>query len=304
MEKMKFEEFTNEVVEKIKEWLPDNYCDAEIHVKSIKKNNDLTLTGLTIMCRECNVAPTIYLEQFYDSYQDGMDMPAILRRIAELRVENNVTENFDTNEITDLEKCRDKILPRLIGAKRNENMLEELPHVMLEDLAVIFCINLDNSENTEATIKVTNALRVLWKLSTEELYDIAIKNLTEWHNGKLTSLAEVIYNMAKENDIYEEECMLSKDDMFYVLSNNYNVNGAAEILDDEIMKQATEILGEEFYVLPSSIHELLLVPMTDKIEPSFLRAMVCQVNESTVQPEEQLSDNVYIYSVEKGLKLA
>ena len=146
-EKMRFEEFKVAVLDGIREWLPEQFATAHISLQVVTKNNDIKLTGLTIQSVGSNISPTIYLEEFYRKYQEGMEMPEILKKIADIRMEHEVEGNFDASQITDFARCQDKILPRLIGAEWNQELLENRPHVLIEDLAVTFCIDLGANED-------------------------------------------------------------------------------------------------------------------------------------------------------------
>ena len=83
MSRMNFEEFKNVVVDGIREWLPESLKAASIELQTVSKNNDIRLTGLLIRRKDCNIAPTIYLDGFYQKYSNGEDMSSIMKQIAE-----------------------------------------------------------------------------------------------------------------------------------------------------------------------------------------------------------------------------
>ena len=108
MERMSFEEFKERVVKDIKAYLPERFADAEVSIGVVKKNNDLRLTALTIRNRNVNIAPTIYLDQFYKEYENGIGMGMILQEIADLNTECSKEEDFDISKVLEYEKCKDK----------------------------------------------------------------------------------------------------------------------------------------------------------------------------------------------------
>ena len=128
MNKMKFDEFKDAVVSKIREFLPETFANADVRLNVVTKNNDMRLTGLTITAGGSNVSPTIYLESFFDAYEKGEDINTILKKIADTRVSHEFKDNFDTGEITDFSRCRERIIPRLIGKAWNERLLQERPY--------------------------------------------------------------------------------------------------------------------------------------------------------------------------------
>ena len=313
--KMGFEEFKNVVKESIISYLPVSFKDAKVNLQTVTKNNDLQLTGLTIMAPNRNIAPTIYLESFYEQYQKGEGVEEILERIANLQLENEMDMDFDTSLVTNFENCKDKIYPKLVSAEWNQETLETCPYVPMEDLAVIFYIDLSSEGNGSMTIKIHKGLMDMWNLTIEELNDIAISNLKRTNSGTLQSMSEVMVDMMLPDFLeqYEGdeeaakamlETMMPTDNVMYVLSNKSKLNGSNMILDYEMMHQVVEKIGEEFFILPSSIHELLIVPIASHMQIEDLRHMVCEVNDTQVSLEERLSDNVYRYSLTEGLKIA
>lgn len=304
MERMTFEEFKNEVVARIKEFLPESFADAEVSLKEVKKNNDLQLTGLVIVSSETNICPTIYLEFFYEDYKKGADMREILERIAEFRMNNEVAGKFDTTQITDFEQVKGKLVPRLVNAEMNSELLETRPHKLVADLAVTYCALLDQFSGRTASAAVTNELMEMWGISVDELHDIAVSNMSNLVPSTFKGMTEVMSEMM---DLSIEELkmmgyVIDEEEHMYVLSNEVKVCGASALFDVKMMKEITEKIGD-FYILPSSVHEVLLVPMTENVSTEELECMVREVNATQVSPEERLSDNIYTYNLEEGLKI-
>lgn len=299
-----FEEFKNEVVGKIREFLPESFASAEISLQVVRKNNDLQLTGLTIRSTESNICPTIYLEKFYEEYESGTDMSEILERIAQVRMEHEVAEPFDVAQITDFEQIKGKLVPRLINAEMNSELLEARPHKLVADLAVTYCALLDQSFDGTASVAVTNELVKMWNTSVEELHEIAVANLAELLPSTFKGMTEVMSEiMGMSTEEMEMMGMSTEEEQMYVLSNSIKVNGASALLDTKMMEEIIEKVGN-FYILPSSIHETLVVPVKSGMDVESLEAMVREVNSTQLQPDEILSNRVYSYSLEEGLKLA
>lgn len=299
-----FEEFKNEVVGKIREFLPESFASAEVSLQVVRKNNDLQLTGLTIRSTESNICPTIYLEKFYDEYVEGADMSEILERIAEVRMDHEVSESFDVAQITDFEQIKGKLVPRLINAEMNSELLEARPHKLVADLAVTYCALLDQSFDGTASVAVTNELMKMWNTSVEELHEIAVANLSELLPSTFKGMTEVMSEMmGMSTEDMEMMGRSTDEEQMYVLSNSIKVNGASALLDTKMMEEIIEKVGD-FFILPSSIHETLVVPVKSGMDVESLEAMVREVNSTQLQPDEILSNRVYSYSLEEGLKLA
>ena len=295
---MRFEEFADIVVEKIREYLPETFAEASVELKTVIKNNDLKLTGITIRREESNICPTIYLEQYFKAYEAGEEMDKILEDIADVRVKTDVKDSFDVEQITEFERVKGMIIPRLVSKEQNSVALAERPYSLLADLAVTYHILL--LDRRSASTPVTNDLMKVWGIETEELHELAVRNMTRLIPGTFRGMSVVMNALCGgKTDVLDPE-----NEMLFVLSNEGGWYGAAAVLDDKIMKSVVERVGEEFYVLPSSVHELLVVPVNMGMEVGQLKEMVTSINASEVALEEQLSDNVYRYSTEKGLQVA
>ena len=295
---IRFEEFNKAVVNKIREFLPETFADADVSLNVVNKNNGLVLTGLIIRNIDSVVTPTIYLNSFYEQFQDGTEFEEVLKKIAELRVSHEFTDEFDVEFVKEFDRCRDKIVPRLINAEANATMLAERPYTVVLNLAVTYHILLD-SDGT-MSIPVTNSLAENWGVTAEELHDIAVSNMALINSSTFRGMNEVMADMM---GMSTEELGLLGDEKMYVLSNRNKSFGAAALLDKDMMNSITDRFGSVF-VLPSSVHETLVVLMEENMDVSDLRAMVHSVNEEQVALEERLSDNVYIYTASRGLLVA
>jgi len=301
---MNIEEFAAYVIEHIINYLPPEYAESEISTKSVLKNNDMRLLGLNISLPGKNVCPTIYLNQPYQCLCEGVPLDTILKDIADVRKRNETEIGIDVHSISDLDSCRDKILPHLINRDLNEELLKDRPHRLIEDLAVTYHITYRNERLGDASIAVTNSLLDTWGINEEMLYSIALNNLSA-QKSDLLPLGKMIAGMLKESD---NDCSSEGfEDMnfpMFVLTNDSKFNGANAILNKTLMKKICKKFTEGFYILPSSIHEVILVPKIVKTTAKELKELVKDVNSTSVEQECILSDNVYTYSSELGLKLA
>lgn len=305
---MTFDEFKQEIADNIKEYLPDKYADSMVQINAVQKNNE-TLDALSVSSPDSNVSPTIYLNSFYEDYQNGRDMDDILDSIADLRVEYEVNQDFDVSSITDFEKVSDKIAARLYGMEGNEELLSVRPHTTMDDLAVTYCIMLGNNENGSMSVPITNQIMETWGVTQEDLQRLAKENCDTLTPSKFMSMNAVMadmmlpqimddYGVSREEAKQMLNDMIPADDKMFVLTNEQKLNGAAALLDEKMMEQITEKVGNDFYILPSSVHEVLIVPKEEGMEFKDLEAMVQEVNATQVAPQDKLSDHVYQYDNE------
>lgn len=296
------EEFAEHVSAHIVNYLPDSYRDAEISLQKVVKNNDLTLTGLMIKTPDQNIAPNIYLNDLYQRYLTGEeDISSIMRTVAQIRVDHEQNVNFDVTRITDFEQVKDKIEPRLINFERNSEYLQNKPCTQIEDLAVIYAINLGENESGKMSVPITNELMNQWSISSDELHQIALENLSRTDLSFKSMHSLMMEMMGASPDDPEMMAMFPdvQEPQMYVLTNASKINGAAGILDQNTMKDISLRFGGDFYILPSSVHEVIMIPMSDQFDRQTLESMVQDVNAGQVAPEEQLSDHVYAWDSER-----
>lgn len=296
---MSFDEFTQEIVANIKDHLPVSFSNAEIQLSEVTKNNDVTLTGITIRDLDSNISPTIYLNQYYKKYMDGADMEYILSEIADVRVKHEVKESIDISCITDFNLVRDKIVPRLSSLEWNAELLKDKPHTDIADLAVTYHIIFSKNEAGVMSVPITHKLMETWCIDLHTLHELAVKNMTVISPSKFQSLSSMLAGLLPGFNVHDENVDPETDDMLYVITSDSKVNGAANILDPVLMSAVLDRFND-FYLIPSSIHEWLLVP-ANGVNPSILTSMVCDVNASEVSPGERLSSHVYRYTREDGL---
>lgn len=280
---MTFDEFKEAVVNRVLDYLPVSFKDAEISLNVVDKPNNIRLTGLTIRKVDSRMAPTIYLEEFYSQLEAGDNMGTVLKRIAEIRIAQD-EKNIDLNELLDFTKCKDKIMPRLYGYDMNAEMIEHRAYTRVGDFVVLYVVDLGETGNGRISLPVEKSLLEQWNIKGEELHRIALENQHYLQLGKFQSMAEVLKGIIYQDideDIPDgllEELFAPSDGIMYVITNGNNLHGAAMILDKEFMDDIAEKLGGSFIVLPSSIHEVIVVSDNDSVELDYMQAMVYEIN--------------------------
>lgn len=293
--------FAQVVKEAVEASLGDGH---EVTIREVLKNNDTRLIGLAIRAEGSDIAPTIYLEGSFERYKDGdASVPVIVSEIISLYEGNKNAMSFDPSLVTDFSVSRDRICYKLINADRNKELLSDAPHVIVcDDLAVIFYILVSNDEKGSATVTVRNNMSDLWGVDADELFKIALINTQYIFRGCVRGIRSVLMEllsdrMDEENakEFYDMYVSSEDDIQMYVCTNTSKINGAGVLLYTDLLKDFADRTGCDFYILPSSIHETLLIPATDQMDIEVLRSMVREVNEAELTPEEVLSDNVYVY---------
>lgn len=293
----------------IKEAFTSIYPDGNVRVHEVQKNNGLVLTGLTICERNTNIAPTIYLNAYFNQYKDGRDMTDIIRAIDECYKENRVRTDFDIAGIMNFENVKHRVCFKLINRDRNAEMLSDMPYIEFLDLAVIFYIFVSEDEMGTGSITIHNNLMEAWGISDKKmLLNLAMSNTQRRFTGHVYNMMSVLESMmgrdaeldSEVRDCFYEMESVYEDDIcpMYVATNSKKLNGACVMLYDGLLRSFARKVGKSFYIIPSSIHEVILIPDTLDMDIRYMKAMVKEVNGTEVAPEEILSDNVYRYDID------
>lgn len=288
----------------VKTAMEAHYGDEyRITIQSVNKNNGLVLTGITILRKDCNIAPTIYLNQAFEQYQEGRTLESICREFIRVYEEHKVETDFDVSCVTDFSKVQSRICYKLINAEKNEVLLTDVPHILLEDLAVIFYILVSSDVEGTGTVTIRNNMLELWNVNADTLYELALANTQRLFRGTVQSMANVMMDilskqMDEESAMEFFDMMVGEDDVIpmYVCTNTMKLNGAGVILYNGLLQEFADRVGSDVFILPSSIHETLLIPANADMDAEYLRDMVRTVNRTEVAPDEILSDSVYRYN--------
>lgn len=299
-----YEEFKEYVMGSIKNYLPDSYENAEVRIHQILKNNDRMLDGMVVKLPDSNMAPTVYLNDFYKEYLDNEDISSTMMHIADIfKRHGEVSLDFDISNITNYEMIKNRLEVRVVNYDQNRTRLDNIPHKSVEDLAFIYAINVSLDKDGAGAITINESIFKEWNITVDELHEQAMFNSVSLRPLRIQSLTEVILNMYPF-DIESDEYMMLQDavedmknsDMeMFVVTNPEKLNGAVTLFYPDAMERISKELGSGFYVLPSSIHECLVIRDRVGLSPEELREMVKEVNKTQVDHEERLSDNIYHY---------
>ena len=271
-------------------------CKVDVH--KVVKNNGLHLTGITIRNRESNMAPTIYLDGYFADYKDGRTMENICKEIVQVYEKNKVQKDFSLEkQITDFENVKDKICFKLVNREKNAELLADAPYVEYQDLAVIFYVLVSKDKSGTASITVRNSLMDMWGVDADMLYHLAKKNTQRLFRGKVLPIMKVMEEIIGDSADAFFDMDVHNDSVFpmYVATNVLKMNGACILLYDGVLEKFAKKIGGDFYILPSSVHEVLFVPANKDMDARYLIQMVREVNATQVLSDEVLSDNVYMY---------
>lgn len=312
---MNYSQFMMKMKEGLRERLE---AAVEIEMVSIPKNNGVVMQGFALRRPGEKVVPTIYTEGFYADYLEGRDLEDILEDFLEIYERQGAAETPDVEFFGDYGKVKKRLSLKLVNKEKNREMLEEMPHKDFLDMAVIFYCLVDSPFAGTAAILIKNVHMEGWGVTVEELYRDALANAEEMMPGTIRSMEEMLSRMVLEEDKPVWEWRKEEQADFprlegvkaenrgtgeiplLVLTNNRRYLGAACMLYRGLLADYAGKLGKNFYILPSSVHEVILLPEDRVRDAGNLLQMVKEVNRTQLAPEEVLSDAVYYYDRKSG----
>ncbi len=294
---MDYQTFTMELADLVNRELGSEHM---ARICRIPKNNGIVRESMTVKGETGEAVPLVDLGQFYHLYQQGEAMENLAGRIIGNCKGRKMQMLGDGSFFSDFEKAREHICFRVVNLEKNLELLSQIPYRMVLDLAVVYYYRFEDFDSSQASILIYKEHMEAWGVEEEELWRIARDNSEERLSPQLVTLRQLVLDLCDEEDSLHLPELSPEDEMF-VLSNRERYFGAAVLFYDEIPEKLGEALKNNFYILPSSIHECIIVPDSGLISPFKLRNMVKEVNEMCVVPEEVLSDQVYYFERKKGV---
>ena len=293
---LKNREFGEQIKAAVEKRLGEGY---EVRLNEVLKNNGHTLHGLTIMEDGENAAPTIYLEDYEDACERGRfgSIEEAAEKVVEVYMKNKECCK-GAKDIADIFSNKGRLLemvfPRVINADRNKELLKTIPHKAFLDLAVMYFCKLNMTGMGYASVTINNEHLERMGITQEELDEAAMENLRR-EGLAVMSMASVI------GEITGQDLPEDTDIPMMVVTNKENMYGAASMLVTDLFKKVCDKMGSDVYVLPSSVHEAIIVPASFEGGAEMIHRMVQEVNATELSAEGFLSDNVYIFRRKTGM---
>ena len=293
-EHMNKEAMKQQILEILSKKLGDGYHGT---LEKVQKTN-IDLDGLTILKDGETITPTIYLEPFYKALENGVSVDDVTDRILYIYFNaRTYKDQFDITSLSDFGYAKNKLYVQLINRHLNKNLLQNIPHTMfLDDFAVAVRCTVEASEESNASFMVHNSHLNIWQADSETVLSLAVKNTLAMHDVDLMPLGQLIRETFPASPAGH-----SSDGGLWFMSNKKRYYGAAAVLHDDVLKSFAEKHGS-FYVIFSSVHEVLLMPSPNNSGIDSLTRHNQDVN-ATLSEEEILGTKAYFYQKDRGFVL-
>ncbi len=280
---------------------------GEVKIHQVTKNNGIVLDAAAVFRKGETVSPEIYLRPYYDRYQMGKSTELLMADMVRQYLHTRDAGDLQIADPADFNAVKERIIVRLVNYEMNREALMDCPHGKYLDLAVTFRYFAGFNEEMMASYPITNAQYGQWGVELSELTRLAVENTMRFFPCCIRPLWDVLSGLVKrapevpEEMVQEVSRMESDPDMLrlFVLTNQESNFGAACMLYDNVIRDFAKKMGTNVFILPSSVHELMLVPENEHADPAFFSELVRDTNRSAVGLIDLLSDSVYYYDREQ-----
>lgn len=307
---MNFTSFTQSILKDLQKKLGDNYS---VFSHNVKKNNGIELTGIVAKRKGCNTSPTFYINDLYKQDITIEETGKIAEMLYDYFQAAEFDDDIDMSGFIEFGRAKEKLSFKLVHAEKNKELLKLIPHKMFHNLAIVFYYTVQEAPfYGKGAILVYNTHMKQWEADLDMLCKVAFENAPILFPSIIENMQDVMRSILMDGleeellgtegveedflkEVWAQEVGETKMPM-YVLTNKQKLYGAACMLYPGVLKGFAEKVNRDFYILPSSVHEVILVPADADTDREALCEIVTEINRTQVAEDEILADSVYFYS--------
>lgn len=295
-----YEEFKIEVMKQVQAALGK---DVKLETIQVQQYNGIEQEGIYTN-REQVFSPVIYLHGYYEQYQyDNVDIADVVKHILLVFEDEPIVDPDSFADFVDFDSVKEHLRFKVVNRERSAKFLESTAFLPFLDLAIVFYVVINSTKEGMITMAVQSEHLDGWGVTLDELKTVAFAACQRELPAVIKTMDDVMRELAKANlgKEYSDELMdvllQKRDDQkdLYVLSNEVGLNGSACMLYKNVLKEFADKVEADLVILPSSVHECLLLADGDWVEYDLLREMVLTINETEVPDDAYLSDQIYRY---------
>lgn len=294
---MNYEDFKEKFIEDVSDRLYEQGAEVNISVHEVNKLNE-SYEAITVTPEGSNIGVNVGIDKFFGAYENGTPYEDVVDKAVDV-VAHGIAQRpeFDIDSLTDYSQMKEKLAMEVVSAEANKDLLETVPHKNMEDMAVVYRFVLSSDDDGRASILVTNQIIESMGVTPEQLHADALENAPHIKPAEIRGMSEVMAELVgpEQAEMMGIVPMDPKDEQMFVATVPDKVHGAGVLAYQDFMDQAAERVGGDFFILPSSIHEVLIVPDNGQMDLKTLEDMVKDVNATRVAPADKLTDSVYHY---------
>ena len=305
---MGFEAFKNTIMDLVSKEVEDRGLEGISMKLTTVESPDGMTDRLMVSVDDSKMSMAFRLKEIYQSVEDGEDIDHAVYKMVNT-IEDNISfvkekEQDVKSFISDYEKVKDNTYLRLIPG--DSPILKSTPHRMIEDMALVVNVHLDSfsDEHGKSCVVVTKPLMEMYGVDETQLFADAEKNSLANEPIVFKPLLDMVKDLISKDEIPNPEDV---GIVTYIATNTSGFQGAAVAGYPDFCEKAAEAIGGSFYMLPSSVHEFILIKDDGKPNAKDLNKMIKNVNETVLEPRDILASQCYHYDakskvLETGLK--
>lgn len=298
---LNFEEFCRKLVDTLNAYYAGSYS---VTIHKVQKNNGVELNGLTIAKKGASAAATVYMEDFYKEYLQEQSMGQVVAYLINLVSQYDLS-GMNVDFLDDYKSVKNKLFFKILNKEKNRKFMHESPYVEYLNMILIPCCLVMQENGECGLVQTKNIYLDTWGISEDQLIEDTWENARRISKCKFKSAIDIYMDYFKENmpDIpgIEEEMkafmasyFAARNDIL-IATNTIEFYGASVIAFPENLEAISQKVGGSFLVLPSSVHEVIIRPMTGRFNSREFSDMVKEVNRDVLDREDVLSDSPYFY---------
>ncbi|MBR2549508.1 MAG: hypothetical protein IKE92_05720 [Clostridiales bacterium] len=306
---LSYESFKKRVMKEFLDYMPERYADCELELRKVPKVN-MCLTGVVIKPKGKKgsyCSPTFYLERMYDQYKNCDSFEKVMANQA-IYLEESLKYLPDDILKIDVSSMKDKIIFQVVNTNENKEMIDLCPHRKFLDLTIVYRVIIKIDDTGVSGFLITNDIAEAEELTEKVLYQLAKKNTKKLFPFKSERIEETMGRLMRRwgaDDREIEESFPDIDNIpanerVYVLSNEYEFFGANALLYKDVIGKVVKNIGTDCYILPSSVHDLVILSTDAFKESGKLINLVKETNNDHVRVSERLSNSIYRYNIVNG----
>ena len=306
---MSVKEFAEKVRKAAQEILGEEYY---LEVQQHLKVNETPFISVNVHNKSSNISPVIYMESFHREYEEGRCFGDIMSEFMRVYWDSVPAGEFDMDFIKDFELVKERLTVHLINFEKNKKLLEDAYFERFLDLAAVYYIDVESGKMGSGCIMVRKEFLEGWNVTGKELMKAVIENDARKKDMQTISMASFFKEIYKEKFCDDSLESLIDGELYvppiWIMTNAKKVYGAKAMIMKEHLSDFAKTNNSNFFIIPSSVHEIIAVP-DDMIGASNeirrercdeLKQMIAMVNKNELSPEEFLSDNLYYYDRDLG----
>ena len=296
---MDFEKFERYVLKHIKEYLPESNQDIAVVLDHKTSERDTKSSDLVVHYPGLEIGTSIHLDSAYMAYETAEDMDSIMKDIAKtIELAREELKTIKMRDMDNFEKVKNQLVLRVVNRDQNQSFFPKLVHrdIPDTDLAVIYQIQVVKEEPSLPGIKISWSMLNRWGIEEKELYQTALANMVNHNPFIIADWFQAAMEVRTTPGQIPDEL---GEGGLYLLSNEAMANGASVMLYPELLKNIGDRFGDNYFIIPSSIHELILLKDSGDLDRGFLNHVIQDINREHVAASSFLSDYVIYFDREQ-----